>query len=67
LFNRRTFLKLAGGGAAFSWLGASKRVSAQTEHWTLVALPDTQKYVARSSLLSYAQDQTNWIVDNLQS
>jgi len=65
-FGRRTFLKLC-CGAAFAWPGASKRVSAQNNHWTLVALPDTQNYAARASLLSHAQDQTNWIVDNLQS
>ena len=67
LIDRRTFLKLAGSGAALTWLGASKPAAAQTNRWTLVAIPDTQNYAARSSLLSYAQDQTSWIVDNIES
>jgi len=67
LVDRRTFLQLAGSGAALRWLGASKPADAQTNRWTLVAIPDTQYYVARSSLLSYAQDQTDWIADNIES
>jgi len=66
VFNRRTFLK-AGGGAAFVGLGTSRRVRAQRDYWTLVALPDTQNYAADARLVPYAQDQTNWIVDNLRS
>jgi hypothetical protein len=38
---------------------------AQSSAWTVAVVPDTQKYAERSSLISYAQDQTKWIANNL--
>lgn len=35
------------------------------DSWTLVALPDTQKYANDQDRATYATDQTDWIVDNL--
>ena len=65
---RRTALKLGGvlGAAVVGGLGTGTGLaSAQTAAWTLVVVPDTQKYARRSSLLAYAQDQTDWIAANL--
>ncbi|WP_431358814.1 DNRLRE domain-containing protein [Halovenus amylolytica] len=39
----------------------------QETYWTVVAIPDTQFYAASTDLASYATDQTDWIVDNLDS
>ncbi|SEO73463.1 Calcineurin-like phosphoesterase [Halogranum amylolyticum] len=65
---RRDTLKLSGalGVAALGGFGTSV-ASAATPAWTLVVVPDTQKYVRRSSLVSYARDQTEWIADNLET
>lgn len=38
---------------------------AATDPWSIVALPDTQNYAESSNRITYARDQTNWIVDNL--
>lgn len=65
-FSRRDTLKLSGalGVALLGGVGTGV-ASAQSSGWTLVAVPDTQKYVRDSSLVSYAQDQTDWIAANL--
>ncbi|SDM36477.1 Calcineurin-like phosphoesterase [Halogranum gelatinilyticum] len=65
---RRTALKLTGvlGATVVGGLGTGTGVaSAQSAAWTVVVVPDTQKYARRSSLVSYAQDQTDWIAANL--
>ncbi|WP_396610542.1 DNRLRE domain-containing protein [Haloferax sp. S1W] len=66
-FDRRTFLKLAGAGAFYTGVAGSEPVHAQSGHWTIVALPDTQKYAKSSTLITYAQDQTDWVVNNLDA
>lgn len=40
---------------------------AQSPAWTIAVVPDTQKYVRRSSLVAFAQDQTDWIANNLDA
>lgn len=64
--SRRDALKLSGalGVAALGGFGTGV-VSARSPGWTVVAVPDTQKYARSSSLISYARDQTDWIAANL--
>ena len=66
--SRRDTLKLTGaiGTATLGGFGTGVG-SAETSAWTLVAIPDTQKYAQSSSLISYAQDQMNWIANNLSA
>ena len=66
--SRRNVLKASGWvGGAFALGSSARRVGAQQlngtipSRWTVVAIPDTQKYAESSSLVSYAQDQTDWI------
>ena len=61
-FSRRSALKAAGTlGLGISSL--SSRASA-ANHWTIVALPDTQKYAESSTYITHAHNQTRWIVNN---
>ena len=64
--SRRDALRLSGavGAAAIGGFGTGVG-SAQTEAWTVVVVPDTQKYARSSSLIAFAQDQTTWIANNL--
>ena len=68
VISRRDTLKLTGaiGTAALGGFGTGVG-SAQTAAWTLAVIPDTQKYARSSSLISYAQDQTTWIANNLSA
>ncbi|WP_201741591.1 DNRLRE domain-containing protein [Salinigranum halophilum] len=38
--------------------------AASGDPWSIVALPDTQKYAEQESLASFPKEQTQWIVDN---
>ena len=65
--SRRNVLKTAGVlGSAFALGGPAGHATAQTSStpWTIVAIPDTQKYTLDPSLMVYPQDQTDWIVAN---
>lgn len=63
---RRTLLKAIGVGSVLP-AAASGQAAATTDPWTIVALPDTQNYARSSTLVTYAQDQVDWIVDNANS
>lgn len=75
--NRRSFLGVAGltpfllsGPSVTGRLsrGGSGTQSVVTESpWTVAVLPDTQNYVRRSSRVPYAQAQTEWIVNNVDT
>jgi hypothetical protein len=60
---RRTVLKTLG----LAWTlpaAATAGVDAAADSWSIVALPDTQNYSESSSLISHAQNQVDWVVDN---
>lgn len=64
--SRRDALKTAGvlgGAGAFGLSSFVGSVSAASS-WTIVVLPDTQKYAESSSLISRAHAQTDWIRAN---
>lgn len=64
--SRRDALKTAGvlgGAGAFGLSSFVGRASAASS-WTIVVLPDTQKYAQSSTLISRAHDQTDWIRAN---
>ncbi|SEO23093.1 Calcineurin-like phosphoesterase [Halogranum amylolyticum] len=63
---RRAVLKALGVGVAAPLVvgGVASTADAASESWTVVVLSDTQKYAENSSLVSYAHDQTRWVVDN---
>ena len=63
--SRRDYLRTAGavGVAGLGVRFASLRASAASP-WTVVAIPDTQKYAESSSLISRARAQTDWIRAN---
>jgi hypothetical protein len=66
--SRRTLLKSVGALSTVSLLASDRTTGATDDPWTVVALPDMQKYAANpSSLLSYAQAQTEWIASNVDS
>lgn len=54
-------------GAALSFVSAAVGGQTASDDWTVVALPDTQKYADSPENISYAQDQTRWIADNVDS
>lgn len=65
--SRRNFLKKSGvlGGV---YLSATKPAEGPLmPPWTVVVLPDTQKYAESATRISYAQDQADWIVANRRS
>ena len=63
---RRTVLKTLGVGVTAPFVVGSVVSAAEeaADSWTVAVLPDTQKYAETSALVSYAHDQTRWIVDN---
>jgi hypothetical protein len=64
---RRAVLRALGAGAVVSAVTGSSTADESSEYWTVVALPDTQFYAERDEWTSYASDQTQWIVDNLDA
>jgi len=64
--SRRTLLGAIGGGALAA-LQTTKAAGQTDDYWTVVAIPDTQKYAESEGLISYAIDQTDWIADNVES
>ncbi|MBV0902567.1 DNRLRE domain-containing protein [Haloarcula salina] len=62
---RRDLLRAVGAGVGVATLGATPGASQQSSYWTVVALPDTQVYAKDDT--PYANDQTQWIVDNRDS
>ena len=52
-----------GGALAFE-ASATPAAAQASGPWTVVALPDTQKYAEDEALISYAQAQTDWIAAN---
>jgi hypothetical protein len=63
---RRTLLKAVGAAWTLPAV-ASAGAEAAADPWSLVALPDTQGYAESSSLVTYAQDQVDWVVDNVEA
>lgn len=59
---RRGVLKFISAGVSIASLGAIGNAGQQSDYWTVVALPDTQKYAEDKS--TYGKDQTQWIADN---
>lgn len=43
------------------------RAEHNSDTWSVAVIPDTQFYAEREEWISYAHDQTQWIVDNLES
>lgn len=64
--SRRTLLKTMGVAVLPPTAGGNQAVTAP-DPWTIVALPDTQKYSQSSTLITYAQDQVDWIADNVDA
>jgi len=66
--SRRSVLKtgsVIGGALALGRSPFAGRGVTRISSWTLVAVPDTQGYARSSSLISYAQDQADWIASNV--
>ncbi len=64
---KRTFI-LAGCVASLGMAGTPAAVMANdSEPWTLVLMPDTQRYAARPEWFEGFTSQTQWIVNNLES
>lgn len=59
---RRTVLCSVGAGIGLGVFGSTAGRAGETNYWTVVALPDTQKYAERKT--PYPRDQTQWIADN---
>jgi hypothetical protein len=68
-YSRRSVLKTVGVGAGLTAFGTSTATVAQSaeDYWTLVAIPDTQFYSETDRLAAFAREQTQWVVDNLDS
>jgi hypothetical protein len=66
---RRTVLKKAGVGVGAVTLGTVTATPAQSapDYWTFVPIPDTQFYSETDELITYAEDQINWVADNLEN
>lgn len=70
---RRTVLKAVPLGVGLGAFGSgSGRATASDgedddDYWTVVALPDTQNYVTREELASFARDQTEWVIDEREA
>ncbi|MDQ2054418.1 MULTISPECIES: DNRLRE domain-containing protein [unclassified Halobellus] len=64
--SRRTLLGALGGGVLAA-LQPTPAAGQTDDYWTVVAIPDTQKYAEKERLISYAIDQTDWIADNVDS
>ena len=60
--SRRTVLRSLGAGLGLATFGSTVSRAQETDYWTVVALPDTQKYAAWKA--PYARDQTQWVADN---
>jgi len=67
MLHRRTFLGAVGSGLLAAVQASPSASQSEADYWTVVALPDTQFYAASEDLLPYAIDQTDWIVDSLDS
>jgi hypothetical protein len=66
--SRRGLLRGIGAGAALSFAPSVVGGQSDPEYWTVVSLPDTQKYpdtTDSQDLIGYAQDQTQWVADNV--
>jgi hypothetical protein len=62
--SRRTLLQTLGAASTASLLFTGSADAATDDPWTLVALPDTQKYAELNRRASYPKAQTQWVVDN---
>ncbi|WP_083861939.1 DNRLRE domain-containing protein [Halogeometricum pallidum] len=63
--SRRNYLRAVGAvGVAGLGVRAGSAGAAAASPWTVVAIPDTQKYAESSSLISRAHAQTDWIRAN---
>jgi len=62
---RRRLLKTVGAGIGLATLGTTGGAGQQSASWSIVALPDTQVYAKDDT--PYANEQTQWIVDNRDS
>jgi len=61
---RRKVLKTLSVGAGLATLGGTVSSAASDDYWTVVALTDTQFYAEQER---FADEQTQWIVDNLDA